>query len=247
MYMHTNGHAHLTLLRAARKLVDSQNTDPRLPDRLTAAQKILQSELPEMMKRVNAHLEDPADPHRLQQKAESARQVSYVIEEIANIIRTVEVSYASEFRTNKVPIVRQAALSRLENAVKRINDMLVKLHTATSDAELATARQELLDNTRGLVDSVREVPHTSANDAAEFVRAVKEGMQPEHNKLFASQKRLHDLLDNMQEHVAKLQPSSAESNAARDMREDLLEAAKNMLASLKGIESTLKSAVDTNK
>jgi hypothetical protein len=237
----------LELVRAARKLVDTQNTDPHLPDRLTAAQTVLQSELPKFIKSVEAYFEDPADPSRAEKKTESAQQMNFVLEEFANIIRTVEATYTSEFRTNRVPVVNQAALNRLSNAVNNVNNMLLKLHTATSEAELAEAKQGLLSSTRGLVDRLGETP-SDPNVKAQFAQAIKEGMQPEHSKLFASQKRLNDLLDNIQNRMAQLRsPSASEDVASRVAREDLLEAAKGMLASLKGMEYTLKNVVDVNK
>jgi hypothetical protein len=227
--------------------VDTQNTDPRLPDRLTAAQTILQSELPSFIKKVEDYLEDPADPSRLAKKNESARQMSYVLEEFANIIRTVEAAYTSEFRTSRVPVIQQATLSRLSNAVNNIKDMLVKLHTATNEAELAEAKQGLLTSTKGLVNQLNETP-SDPNVKTQFAEAIREGMQPEHNKLFASQKRLNDLLDDIQTRMAQLRPpSTAQDTASRVAREDLLEAAKQMLSSLKGMEYTLKGAVDTHK
>mgnify|MGYP001076213331 CR=1 FL=1 len=175
--------------------------------------------------------------------SEAARQVSFVLEEVIAIVRSVEVAYETDFRLQHEPVIRDGVLSKLEQAVKNVKGHLTKLHTAANDIDSRAAKDDLLGATQGLVDDLKAVQGLEGT-ASEFVQTIRAGMDPRHDQLFASQRKLGDLLSGVNNRMLALRGASITTDTADINREDMLEAAKSMLSALKGVSATLETALD---
>jgi len=223
----------IDLMRATKRLINAQNTGSNLADRLQACQDIMQACLPELIKRTRAKLQDPSDTNiAAHQKA--AHQVFSCLEEITQIIKDVQVAYESELLETLEDYEPPDYLKNLDSAVKGVNNMLAKLHTAVEDAEKDNLRKGVGEMAKAIVGHLGD-GNLDADKVA-FVQAIKDGMNDDNDAFFESQRKLGDLMSSVK---TKAKIKEVELEGESEETKDLLSAAQDMLSALKGITSSL--------